>query len=287
MLGTYSYHQIIRKTIIGFGTLFNNIEIRHQDENGNDTTFMKVPLAYGPIQKFLARIEQQPDLSKKPSITLPRMAFEMVGLQYDPSRKATVAKSYLAKSPTNSTGATKVYLPVPYNIQFELSIIAKVNDDVLQIVEQILPNFQPALNFTINLIDSIGEKRDVPVVLEGIRMQDDYETDFNSRRTIIWTLAFTAKVNLFGVIADNTDGLIKKVQVDYMSGTKTDTTRPKREIRYTATPKALEDYNGDLVVDSNDDPLIEYGDDFGFNEETSFFQDMKMFSASQGDDVKI
>lgn len=283
MLGTYSYHQIIRKTIIGFGTLFNNIEIRHQDENGSDYSFMKVPLAYGPIQKFLARIEQQPDLSKKPSITLPRMAFEMVGLQYDPARKGTVAKSYIAKSPTNTTGATKVYLPVPYNLTFELSIIAKINDDVLQIVEQILPNFQPALNFTINLIDSIGEKRDVPVVLDGIRMQDDYETDFNSRRTIIWTLTFTSKVNLFGAIADSTDGLIKKVQVDYMSGTNTNTAR--REVRYTATPKALEDYNGDLVVDSNDDALVEYGDDFGFNETISFFQDMKAYSASQGTDV--
>ena len=335
MLGTYFYHEILRKTVIGFGTLFNDINIRHRDASGTSFSNLKVPLAYGPIQKFLARIQQQPDLNREVALTLPRLSFEMTGLQYDSSRKTGVTQTFLA---TQNGNAKKVYMPVPYNVTFELNIISKLNDDSLQIIEQILPYFQPSLNITINLISAIGEKKDVPVVMESITQNDQYEGGFDSRRLIIHTLRFTAKTYLFGPVAESTDGLIKRVDVDYYTNTNIKTA--KRVQRYTATPKALQDYNDDNatvvdgaistevtkikvsastdltvggriiiggeimyvekisgqnvnvirgydntaiaehehgatvnVLNAADDALIEFGDDFGFNETSSFFTD--------------
>jgi len=241
MLGTYYYHEIIRKTIIGFGTIFNQINIKHQDaDNSTVISDIRVPLAYGPVQKFLARIRQQPELNKPVQITLPRMSFEMTSIQYDPTRKASLTQTFSASTGTN---LKKVYMPVPYNIGFDLNIMVKLNDDGLQIIEQILPYFQPAFNITINLVDSIGEKRDIPIVLESINFQDDYEGDFSTRRVLIYTLRFTAKTYLFGPIAETSEGLIKKVQVDTYTG---DAVRgAKREMRYVVTPRAKKDYNND------------------------------------------
>jgi len=241
MLGTYYYHEIIRKTIIGFGTLFNQINIKHQDSDDTTTiSDIRVPLAYGPIQKFLARIRQQADLNKPVQISLPRMSFEMTSIQYDPTRKSSLTQTFKACTGSN---LKKVYLPVPYNIGFDLNIMVKLNDDGLQIIEQILPYFQPAFNITINLVDSIGEKRDVPIILESINFQDDYEGDFSTRRVLIYTLRFTAKTYLFGPIADSSEGLIKKVQVDTFTG---DSVRNStREMRYIVTPRAKKDYNND------------------------------------------
>lgn len=275
MLGTYFYHEILRKTIIGFGTLFNNIKIVHRDENKNSSSVMKVPIAYGPIQKFLARIEQQPDLVSKQTLTLPRMSFEMKGIQYDPSRKTGVVQTF---NSTKTNGSPlKVYMPVPYNVIFELNIISKLNEDSLQIIEQILPYFQPAINITIELIESIGEKKDIPIILDSINFQDTYTGGYEERRVLIHTLTFVAKTHLFGPVSDSTEGLIKKVQVDYSTNSQR-----IREMRYTVTPKALEDYNQDGSITSADDPLVEYGDDFGFNESTSYFEDYETYNPGGG-----
>lgn len=240
MLGTYFYHEILRRTVVSFGTLFNDIHIRHKNSSNGEISDIRVPLAYGPIQKFLARIEQQPNLNKATQITLPRMSFEMNSIQYDSTRKAGVTQTFKASDGTN---LKKVFMPVPYNIGFELNILCKLNDDALQIVEQILPFFQPAFSLTVDLVDSIGEKKDISVVLDSISFQDDYEGDFSTRRALIYTLQFTAKTYMFGPIADTTDGLIRKVQVDYHADTNRETA--KRELRYVATPKALKDYNND------------------------------------------
>ena len=347
MLGTYFYHEILRKTVIGFGTLFNNINIRHADASGTNFSTMKVPLAYGPMQKFLARIQQQPDLDREIAITLPRLSFEMQGLQYDPTRKTGIAQTFLTQ---NGTNAKKVYMPIPYNVSFELSILAKLSDDGLQILEQILPYFQPSFNITINLISSIGEKKDIPIVLESINYSDQYEGGFESRRTIVYTLGFTAKTYLFGPVADNPEGLIKKVDVDYYGSTNIKTA--KRVQRYSATPIAKQNYDDDTatvlsgaisdkvttfkvsattdlaanqriiidteimkirsisgqnvtvfrahdntvaakhehganigVLSATDNASIEFGDDFGFDEMSSFFSDGKEFSPSQGIDI--
>ena len=255
MLGTYYYHEIIRKTIISFGTIFNQIHIRHKDESGNSISDMRVPLAYGPAQKFLARLRQQSELNKPIQITLPRMSFEMVSISYDPTRKTSITQTF--KACDNGT-VKKVFMPVPYNIGFELSILCKLNDDALQIVEQILPYFQPAFNITIDLVDAIGEKRDIPITLDSINFQDDYEGDFSTRRALIYTLQFTATTYMFGPIAESSEGLIKKVQVDIFSNT--DVRNARREMRYVVTPQAKQDYNNDnsayLNADVNSASLI-------------------------------
>lgn len=347
MLGTYFYHEIIRKTIVSFGTLFNNIHIKHKNNSDNVISDLKVGLSYGPVQKFLAKIEQQEDLTKSVSITLPRMSFEMFSIEYDSTRKSSVTQSFKSSDGKN---LKKVFMPVPYNIGFELNILTKLNDDALQIIEQILPFFQPAFNVTINLIDSIGEKKDVPILLESISQRDNYEGGFDDRRLLIHTLQFSAKTYLFGPVSDTTEGLIKKVDVDFYSDTNR--TFAKRVQRYTATPQAKHDYDNDQTtfipsdlsdsltefevndasslsvsdriileneimyirsIDGNrlsvyrgyndtgitfhkegtvinklttaDDALIEFGDDFGFNETVSFFSDGKTYSPSQGIDL--
>ena len=281
MLGTYYYHEIIRKTIISFGTLFNDIHIRHSDGDGNSVSDMKVPLAYGPVQKFLAKITQQSDLNKPIQITMPRMSFEMTSVQYDSTRKSSLIQTF--KTCDDGSKVKKVFMPVPYNIGFELNILSKLNDDSLQILEQILPYFQPHFNLTVDLVDSIGEKRDIPIILESVSFQDDYEGNFDTRRSLIHTLQFTAKTYLFGPIADSSDGLIRKVQVDMY--TNTDTRTAKREVRYTVTPKALEDKNSDGVINEADHKLLQPGDNFGFDEDWEFFGDSKSYSPTRQTDI--
>ena len=210
------------------------------------------------------------------------MSFEMNNIQYDSTRIVGITQTFKAVDKNNSN-VKKVFMPVPYNVGFELNILTKLNDDALQIVEQILPYFQPSFNVTIDLVSSIGEKRDVPIVLDSISFQDDYEGDFSTRRALIYTLRFTAKTYLFGPVADSSDGLIKKVQVDYHADTNTQTA--KREMRYTATPKALTDQNNDGVINAADDALLGPDDDFGFNETTTFFSDSKSYSPTQQKDI--
>jgi len=281
MLGNYFYHEIIRKVIVGFGTLFNNIHIQHLDANKNLLEDIKVGLSYGPTQKFLAKIEQQANLEKPISIVLPRMSFEMIGISYDGDRKTSVTQTF--KKVDNSGNIKKVYMPVPYNIDFELSIYSKLSDDALQIIEQILPFFQPSFNITIDLVDSIGEKKDIPIIMNSIDFQDDYEGDFSQRRALIYTLRFTAKTYIFGPIAESTEGLIKKVQVDMYTNTNLPTA--KRELRYLATPKAKEDYNEDGEINDLDDPFVEPGDDFGFNQSWEYLPDSKTYSPTKQTDI--
>ena len=236
----YFYNEIMRRTIIAFGTLFNGITIK------NEGSVVRVPLAYGPIQKFLARIEQSPDLAKPVAITLPRMSFEYTGMTYDPTRKLTQTQQIVVKNPADGTDTKKQYMPVPYNMQFELGIMCKLNDDALQIVEQILPYFQPSYNLTVNLVGSIKEKRDIPIVLENITMQDDYEGDFESRRVLLYTLRFTAKTYLFGPVSDASKDIITKSTVNYLTGT--DTSNAQRNLTYSVVPRAIQNYDGTVLT---------------------------------------
>lgn len=240
----YFYHEILRRTVIGFGSLFNEISIKHTDDSGNVTSVIKVPLAYGPTQKFLARLEQVPNLNKPVQISLPRMSFEFVGLTYDATRKVTTTQTFLSGLESDKTKIRKTYMPVPYNMAFELSIFTKLNDDMLQIVEQILPYFQPAYTLSIDLVNVIGEKRDIPIVLENITMTDDYEGNFETRRSLIYTLRFTAKTYLFGPVADVSKDIIKKVSIGYIAGDASST--PSRDLTYTVEPRATKNYTNDV-----------------------------------------
>ena len=247
MLGQYYYHEILRKTIIAFGTIFNDIHIRHRDGAGKESSDMRVPLAYGPMQKFLARLEQQPDLNRAVQITLPRMSFETTNIAYDATRKGGITQTFKA---TDGNKLRKVFMPVPYNIGFELNILVKLNDDALQIVEQILPYFQPQYNLTINLVSLINEKKDVPVVLENITMQDEYEGDFTSRRVLYYTLRFTAKTYLFGPVTSASKDIIKTASVRYLAGGSQST---QRDVTFSVKPRALKDYTDDVVTTISED----------------------------------
>jgi hypothetical protein len=261
MLGTYSYHEIFRRTVVAFGTLFNNIELRRSND------VMKVPLAYGPKQKFLARLDQNADpTNKRVQITLPRISFEINGIQYDSSRK--VSPTQKIKFAKDSDENKNAYMPVPYNLSFELAIISKNQEDGLQILEQILPFFQPHYNLAVKLVPEVDETKDVPVVLNSVDYEDDYENNFQTRRAIIYTLQFTVKTYLYGPVTDSK--IIKKVITDMYAST--DTTSAPREVRYTIQPDPLD---------------ADADDDFGFGVTDEDFTDIKKRNPTSGADEAI
>ena len=245
MLGRYYYHQIFRKSIIAFGTIFNNIIVKRKQPGvdrptGDSLESYKVPVQYGPSQKYLAMIAAEPQSERQRfEITLPRMSFEIKGLNYDGSRKLVPTQFAKTVPPAGEADAKKPvqysqFLPVPYNLEVELSIMAKNQDDGLQILEQILPNFHPSLNVSIEVIDVTKEERDIAIVLNGVGYQDDYEGDYTSRRTLIWTLNFTVKTYLFGPVDAQKD--IRKVTIDYRS----DMVKRSAELRYSAEVESTE-----------------------------------------------
>ena len=265
MLGKQFYHETTRKVVVAFGTLFNDIHLVRKDNSGTIQQSMKVPLAYGPRQKYLVRLADDPDLSKSTAVTLPRIGFEIAGISYDPARKLQRVQKFKKVKGAKASQLDTQFMPVPYNIDFELYILSKQSDDALQIVEQILPYFQPDYTVTINDNTDMGIKRDVPVVLNSIAYEDDYQGDFASRRAIIYTLSFTAKFYLYGPVTSSK--VIKTVQVDQYTDMPDQS--PKREQRYSVTPNPT-------TADADDD--------FGFSETTSFFQDAKDFNPETGSD---
>ena len=265
MLGQQFYHESMRKVVVAFGTLFNNINIVRKDNAGKVIQSMKVPLAYGPQQKFLARLNQDPNLAAKVAITLPRIGFEINGISYDPSRKLNRVQKFKKAKGSDKNKLDTQFMPVPYNLAFQLYIMAKQSDDALQIVEQILPYFQPDYTLTINDMADMGIKRDVPIVLNSVSYEDNYQGDFTERRAIIYTLAFTAKFYLYGPVTSSS--VIKTVKVDQYTDMPDQS--PRREQRYTVTPSPA-------TADADDD--------FGFNETTSFFQDAKQRNTTSGSD---
>ena len=265
MLGQQFYHETTRKVVVAFGTLFNGITLVRKDNSGTIQQSMKVPLAYGPRQKYLVRLADDPDLSKSTAVTLPRIGFEIAGISYDPARKLQRVQKFKKVKGAKASQLDTQYMPVPYNIDFELYILSKQSDDALQIVEQILPYFQPDYTVTINDNTDMGIKRDGPVILNSIAYEDDYQGDFASRRAIIYTLSFTAKFYLYGPVTSSK--VIKTVQVDQYTDMPDQS--PKREQRYSVTPNPT-------TADADDD--------FGFSETTSFFQDAKDFNPETGSD---
>ena len=239
MLGTYTYNKIIRKCVIGFGTLFNNIEVRKENKDGSVYSRMKVPLAYGPRQKFLARLEQQADLNQKVAITVPRLSFEMTGISYDSSRK--LAPTTLTLKADTNNAVKKQFTPVPYNIDFELNVISKTNDESLEIMEQILPVFQPSFQMTIKLVDDMNDFRDVPIILNSVSYSDDYEGTFDDRKITLITMQFTVKAYIFGPVG--TAAPIKKAKADIYTTMPSSTST--RQVAYQVTPKALTDKDKD------------------------------------------
>jgi len=248
----YFYNEILRSVIIGFGSLFNDIEVQHKNDKDQTTSVIQVPIAYGPTQKFLARMEQEANLNRPIQITLPRMSFEFTSLQYDPERKTTKNQNFITQTPDGSQ-IKRVYSPVPYNMGFTLSVYTKLNDDMLQIVEQILPYFQPHYNLSIKFLGNLNEVRDIPVVLDNIDMTDDYEGNFDTRRALIYTFTFTVKTYLYGPVSDITGDIIKKVTVGYVAGGTGNSGVVTRDLSYTVTPRATKDYDNSLISNLAED----------------------------------
>ncbi len=266
MLGQQFYHETIRKIIVAFGTTFNNVQLVRKDNSGNITQSMKVPLAYGPKEKFLVRLRADPDLSSKVAITLPRIGFEIQNLAYDGTRKLSRVQKFKKVNTGNNTRTLDTqFMPVPYNLDIVLYVLAKQSDDALQIVEQILPYFQPDYTITVNDMADMGIKRDVPIILNSISYEDNYQGDFEQRRALIYTMNFTCKFYLYGPVTSS--NIIRTVQADQYTDMPDQS--PKREQRYTVTPSPV---NADA------------DDDFGFNETTSFFTDAKNFNPVTGKD---
>jgi len=208
MLDQRFYWGTIRKAIVAFGNMFNNITIERKDAAGNVVQLQRVPLAYSPQQKFLAKIKQQPNVDNTNfQVILPRMGFEMVSLDYDPNRK--ISPMQQSRTINSSTTASAQYAPTPYNINVLLYIYAKNQDDGLQIIEQILPYFNPDYNLTIHAIPELSINNDLPIILNSIGFVDDYEGDMTTRRAIMWTLSFVMKLNFYGPVSKQ--GIINRV----------------------------------------------------------------------------
>lgn len=213
MLGTYFYHQRIRKSVALFGRLFNNIYIMRTLANGDGNSTIKVPLSYAPKRKYMERLLENPDLDTdaKVAVKLPRMSFEVTSINYDPTRQ--LAKVNQKILPSTNTLKTKFFAPTPYIVSFQLNIYAKSQDDALQVVEQILPYFSPQYTITIRPIDdypSITE--DVPITISSVSFSDDYEGAMEQRRTIIYSLDFEMKINFYG--PTNTGEIIRQVDAN-------------------------------------------------------------------------
>ncbi|MAD25175.1 MAG: hypothetical protein CMO44_13480 [Verrucomicrobiales bacterium] len=267
MFGTHFYNQSLRRLTIAFGQIFNNIVVQTKSSTGAVTKRMRVPLAYAPKEKFMTRLEQQANLDKGRTfaITLPRMGFELVGLKYDPNRKLNKLQKTVRVKSSDSTVHNFNYTPVPYDISFNLYSFTATAENGLQIIEQILPYFQPDYTVTINAIPELNIKRDVPIILNNVDYADTYDGGYNTRRAVVYTLSFTAKTYLYGPMSQSK--VIRKSQSDIY--TDTDTINKAREERIITIPKP-ESANAD--------------DDFGFTTTISFFNDTKNYNPTTGND---
>ena len=202
MFGNHFYHQRVRKAVAMFGSLFNNIYVLRKNSGGTVVSQVKVPLAYANRSKVIERINQMDQgeqYERQVAVKLPRLSFEIVSMTYDPSRQLSKTQSLSRSITDNVVSKYKIYAGVPYNIQFQLNAYAKTQDDALQIVEQILPSFNPQYTLTVKPFTAFSDYlEDVPLVLNGVSFVDDVEGTVESRRTIIYSLDFEMKINFHG-----------------------------------------------------------------------------------------
>ena len=249
MFGTYFYHSKTRKAVALFGRLFNDIYVVRKNSTGAAISTVKVPLSYAPKQKFLDRITEQANLDtdQKVAVKLPRMSFEITGIQYDPSRQLAKTTNF-TQTGSSSSLRNKFNVYTPYIISFSLSVYAKNQDDALQVVEQIIPYFNPQYTLTIKPFpnDYPNVKEDIPITITGVDFADEFEGALEQRRTIIYTITFDMKLSYYGNIASK--GVITK-------------SIPKLDINDNAISDS--DY---LTIEITPDPLIRADSDYGFNE---------------------
>ena len=280
MFNSYFSHGLLRKYILAFGHLFRDVQIQRYDNNNTRMQTLPVPLAYGPKQKFLVRITNDPNLDRKIAISLPKMGFEISDISYDATRKLnTKIKNSYAYS--DKTALKTQYIPVPYNIGIFLSIFVKNADDGTQILEQILPYFKPEWSISMNLIPGMDINMDIPIVLNGVSLEDIYEGDFITRRALTYTLQFTMKGWLYGPI--NNTGVITRSQIDLHANTPLNTSR---STRFILVPGLLA--NGSPTTNSSASigrHLIAATDDYGFASNTFYYDDGLIYDPVSGSDI--
>lgn len=254
MFGEHFYHETIKRAVSVFGTLFNNISVKRADG-----TALKVPLAYGPRQKWITRLQQVDTTTTRTAISLPRMGFELTSIEYDSTRKLTKRTQLKKSLASNPNNMQYQYSPAPYNLGFSLSVLVKNTDDGLQIIEQIMPYFTPDYTVTINTIPDMGDKRDVPITLTSVTQTDEYEGDFTTRQVLRYDLSFVMKNYIYGPVRDS--DIIRTVKartyIETGSGEISSTDTSGRVVEQVVTP-----------VPSDADP----DSTFTYNETTDFFE---------------
>ena len=273
------YHQILSRSSHIFGTLFDKTYIIRRDKNGEEQERIMVPIAYGPRERPIVRLRDDPTLKRPTALTVPRMAFEFVKFAYNKDRKLNRVhhNEKFIQSIDNKLKLSQ-WEPAPWDISVNLYIVTKYMNDGNQIIEQILPWFTPSYNVTMNIIPELDIRDDISITLNTLELSDNYEDDYIERREINWVLNFTMFVNFYGPIKEQ--GIIRKVQVDThlpAGGTSAKITdeqieKTPRELRLTVTPDP---------IDAK--PI----DDYGFTETWESFSDNKKYDPVSGQDVEI
>lgn len=258
MLGQTFYHQTIRKYVALFGTLFNDINIEKKNSSGVVVSRQKVPIAYGPKQKFLSRIRQDPSLTRQVAIQLPRLAFEMTGMNYDPIRKLNSVGALTHKETINGNrNIKKMFNPSPYLFDFSLYAFVDNAEDGTQILEQILPFFTPEFNVSVNILTDMGIKLDIPIVISGATSEDSYEGEFSARRTIIWTINFTLKGFIYPDIKSS-QSIIKSIEIAFKETVSdTPSTGTFERISLESSTNFSEDF---FLLETGDNMITESSD---------------------------
>ena len=205
MISIPFYNSLFKKYVVIFGTLFNNIYIERKNSDGTLEQTFKIPIAYGPREKFLARVEDNPDAAALTAIKLPRMAFEVTDISYASERKLQTVNKIASKKNINGVNVySKVFNPAPYNIGFRLDIMTKTMEDGLRIVEQILPYFTPEWTVSAKLLGTDFDNiTDIPLVLNTVSIEDTYAADFTTRRVLTFSLTFTMKCYFYGPVTES------------------------------------------------------------------------------------
>ena len=202
--GQTYYHGAIRKTIVAFGRLFSDIKIAREGTDGVVAQVVAVPLAYAPKEKWLVRIDSDPNLNNHTYTSLPRLSFEITGYSYDSSRKTNKMNKVICNEESGMENPIRksVFAPAPYNISINLYVLTKTQEDAMQILEQILPVFNPDYTLSINAVPEVNIVQDMPVILNSVTAEDTYDGDFETRRFVVHTLSFTIKTNIYGPVTD-------------------------------------------------------------------------------------
>ena len=290
MFGSQFYHQSIRRYVIMFGNMFNDLVVRRYDAAGTNVGAIAVPLSYAPKEKFLVRITQDPALDQQVAIQLPIMSFEMTTLNYDGTRRLN-AHNRNVKVTTDEDKLDFNYAPVPYDLQFNLYAYVRNADDGAQILEQIVPYFGPEWTNSLRIIPQTSITQDIPTILNTVSIEDAYEGDFETRRALIYTFDFTVKAYFYGPV--RRQGIIKRSQIDFGIVTSNvgnkitleDVAQTGRSSRIVIQPGLLA--NGSPTTNSAASvpyTQIDAEDDYGFCSNTFFYTDGRKYNPVTGQD---